>query len=508
MTQESTSQISVESSRTDHGSSLRALVRRGLAWSVLGNLLLRSTNVVMGIIVARILAPDQFGVFAVGLTVMSILMAITDLGLTVDLVRSDNFDERAPTVATVSTVSGAVFTAALCLAAGPLADAMKVPQADSVIRLLAFVLFISGVAVVPYSRLLRDFRQKEIFQSYLLAFVISTIGLFLFVKLGMGALALGVSRLLAHASSSGMWFFQTRTGLRFGFNRDIAVSALKFSLPVAGVSLLTVIMLSVDNIVIAAVCGEVSLGFYVLAFNIAGWPSTVIGNAISAISLAAFSRADGARLKDSVHNSVVLTWTAALAIGVALAMLARPLLEVVYGSRWLAADVALGVLGVFGATVVVCDLFTNLLFARNKSRPVLYVNLASLVLLVPALVIGADRQGIVGAATGRLAVGALFTFPVLLMALRVLHVGASAVGAVWPPLAAAVPSALLTHFVIERLASPYAQLACGSLAFGIVYAGLLFRWLRPSLALMREAGTNAAPSKPPANGSTTEETAL
>ncbi len=58
-------------------------------------------GLVVGIVLARLLAPEQFGVYAVALTVQSILITVADLGLSADLIRSDEPERIAPTVATL-----------------------------------------------------------------------------------------------------------------------------------------------------------------------------------------------------------------------------------------------------------------------------------------------------------------------------------------------------------------------------------------------------------------------
>ena len=61
--------------------SLGGRVRTGLAWSTANQLVLRLATLVLGIVLARLLVPADFGVFAIGLLVQSILVNLTDLGL-------------------------------------------------------------------------------------------------------------------------------------------------------------------------------------------------------------------------------------------------------------------------------------------------------------------------------------------------------------------------------------------------------------------------------------------
>ena len=68
---------------------LGGAVRRGLVWSSINSALLRLGSLLLGIVLARLLAPDEFGIYAIALTVQSVLITLADLGMSVDLVRSD-----------------------------------------------------------------------------------------------------------------------------------------------------------------------------------------------------------------------------------------------------------------------------------------------------------------------------------------------------------------------------------------------------------------------------------
>ncbi len=466
--------------------SLGSQVRKGLAWSVAGGIFLRSGNLLIGIVLARLIAPQVFGVFAVALTVMSVLMTLADLGLTADLVKTDDFERRAPTVSTLSLVTGAILTVVMVLFSGSIARSLGAPSATHVVQVLALNLLLSGLGVEPNAMLLRSFRQKTIFHTNFSAFIVSNVALIILVMMGWGPMALAVTRVLAHAMTTALQFILTRTTLRLGFDREIARSALRFGTPVAGVNLLAALMLGLDNIVIARVLGEVALGFYVLAFNISNWPTTVIGNAISNVSLPAFSRTSAGRLRNAFHNSVSLTWTGALFIGVALMSLADPLIRFVYGEKWLPSANVLGTLGLFGALKVVFDLTAQYLFSQGASRSVMWLNLGSIAILAPAMILGAQLHGIDGGAAARLLVGLVVTLPLVLFSLRAVPgSGRLLLRAMWPPLVAAVPAGLLGRLIATSPGTPVVALVAGGLAMTGTYYLFLRHRIIPQLAAVR-----------------------
>ena len=134
---------------TDPVQDLGRSVRKGLAWSFANTIILRLGSLIVGIVLARLLTPEVFGIYAVALAVQSILMTLADLGLSADLVRSRDPGRREPTVATLSLGSGVLLTALMAALASPLADAMGTPQAAPVIVVLSGTLILSSAGGCP-----------------------------------------------------------------------------------------------------------------------------------------------------------------------------------------------------------------------------------------------------------------------------------------------------------------------------------------------------------------------
>src|SRR6202140_2498404 len=117
--------------------SLSASVRRGALWVVASSLLLRSANVLLTAVVARILSPHDFGVFAVALTTYAIVSSIGELGVSSCLIRADlDIDSLAPTVATISVLSSVILAGAMAAFASPIATALGSAAAAGPIRVM------------------------------------------------------------------------------------------------------------------------------------------------------------------------------------------------------------------------------------------------------------------------------------------------------------------------------------------------------------------------------------
>lgn len=461
--------------------SLEAKVRSGFLWSVLSSTLLRLGTLVTGIVLARILDPETFGVVAIATTVQTVLMTLSELGLAADLVRHGNIARRGPSLATLSVLSSGALTALMCLTAPEVAEFLGSRDAAPVIQVLAFTLFLAGVGVVPFARLQRELRQKALFGIELVAFVVSTgvaVGLAL---AGQGAMAIALGRLAAMVAVVALEFVVTRTVPRFGWDRAVISSGLRFGFPLAGAGLLSLVLLSIDNVMVGRLGGVVMLGLYSLAFNIASWPSSVIGTAIRAVAMPAFARrsdSSGTADEEGVLLSSTLAWSFAVPVSTALAVLASPLVVLLYGQKWAGAAVALTWLAALGAVRIVTDVWVAYLTASGRSGLLFACQGVWLVVLLPTMWWSVQAFGLVGAGAAHVGVALLVALPAFLCALRRTGLRAGPVlRALLVPGAAAVPAALAGVLVVRLSDAPWLQLITGGLAIVGVYAALVGRWL-------------------------------
>ncbi len=486
-----------------HVSGLRAQVRSGLVWSVLNNVLLRVGTLAVGIVLARLLSPEDFGVYAVALTVQAVLMTVADLGLSADLVRSPDPRRRAPTVAALGLAAGTVMAVAMVLSAGPVARLVGTPEASRVIALLGLTLVLAGAGVVPLALLQREFRQRALFTVAAVDFVVSTTVTLTFVLGGAGVIALALGRIAGQATTLVLLHLIARHRPRYAVDGSVAVSVLAFGLPVGGANVLSWALLNLDNLVVARMSGAVLLGFYVLAFNISTWPMTAIGQVVRSVALPAFARASTAAGDRGLALGTGLTAALAIPAGVLLAVLATPLVAVVYGPRWLLAAPVLAALALFGTARVLFDLWVAFLLARGAARAVLLVQVLWFVTLLPAVVVGTRLGGIVGAGWAHVAVAAGVVLPAYAVAMRRAgaDLGALARHCVVPVLATA-PAAGAAAAVIALLGPAWLELLLGAAAAGGTYLLLVGRWLRRtvrSISLPQAPEPAAAPA-PEADG--------
>jgi hypothetical protein len=154
-----------------------------------------------------------------------------------------------------------------------------------------------------------------------------------------------------------------------------------------------------------------------------------------------------------------------------MAVLAKPLVLVMYGAQWTESAEVLSVLAVYGAISIVCVLFANMLASIGRARLLLVLQLVWIGTLLPAMALGVIRDGIMGASLAHVFVIALIVLPAYVAALRKatgVHVLAL-VRAVAPALLGAIAAGLAARAVTSQFGAPVVQLLAGAAAGGVTY---------------------------------------
>jgi lipopolysaccharide exporter len=452
-------------------------VRSGAIWSVGSTLLLRVSNIALTAITARLLSPRDFGVFAVALTAFTIISAVGELGVASCLIRADlNMNSLAPTMVTVALSTSVFLAGAMVIWAKPLATALGSSYAAGPIKVMALAVCLTGIIAVPHAQLARDFKQDKIFLANILSFFPSTAVLILLAKSGGGPMAFAWSRVVGQLVVGLVMFASLRRHFLPGMRREALSVLWRFGLPLAAANFANFILLNVDYALVGRVMGAVALGTYVLAFNVASWPSNLLGAMISSVAMPAFSRVkdDVVMLRAAIVDSLRGIALVVMPMCSMLLVVSRPLILTLYGAKWVAAADVLSVLAIYSAVSLVCSLFANILGSMGATRLLLLIQLIWLGTLVPAMVIGVHHGGIVGAAVAHIVIIVPLVLPLYLVAMK-RATGTQYrqfLGAVIPALVASVIAALcalIAESMIARVSGPQVQLLVGLLAGGVVY---------------------------------------
>lgn len=475
-----------------------------MAWSEGGAALMRLSQLLVGVIAARLLTEHDFGVYAVALVAYSVIVNVSDLGVSSALIREhDALDRLAPTAVSLSLVTALALAGVMFVAAPFLADAMGVPDGVTAIQVLALVVLLGGPGAVPAALLTRDFRQDVRFWADLANFFIGNAVMIPLALAGWGALALAWSRVVGQVCSVVILLAAAPRRYRPGFDPTVARELLTFGGPLVGSRMAGLALSSVDVVTLGRMQGAVPLGRYALASNVSSWPLGLLEPVLINVGLPLVSRLRRSQeqLRSFVELSVAATAGVFFLISATIAALAEPLVLALYTAKWADAIPILSVLALAGFVRVFLTPFADVLIACQATRAQMFVHLAWLVALIPATIVGVSLAGPLGAAYAQLGVVTLIVVPLTLAVVR--RVAGTplraALATAIHPLLSGSAAAVGAYGVSRLLPDPWLALLAGGLTSVAIYLLTTHRWLRDHLARARALASTVTIDAAPAD---------
>lgn len=407
-------------------------------------------------ILARLLAPADFGIVGFATVAVSYLSILKDLGLGAALIqRRQDLEEAADSVFTLNLLLGLVMSL-VTIAIAPLAAAyFREPLVTPVLRLLGLTFFLNALGAVHLVRLQREleFRRKlvpDLGQSFVKGAV--SIGCALG---GLGVWSLVIGQLAGVLTSVILAWRVFPWRPRLVVNGNLARTLLRYGMSVIGVDALAIITDNFDYLVVGRVLGSVALGVYTLAYRL---PELLMLNILWVMAAAIFpAYAAVQNQPETLRRGFLATVRFAemlsvpLALGLILA--ADPLVRVAFGEQWLAAIPVMRLLALFALVRSVGSNVGDIYKAVGRPDILVKLGLLNLVVLMPALWFG-SRYGLVGVALGHVLAGLFRTVARLFVATRFVKV-------TWVEILRELKPSVLGGIALTALALPTLYLTAG-----------------------------------------------
>jgi len=472
-------------------SDQRSSTARQTAWNYLIFALSKSSTLLMTVVVARMLDPTEFGLFALALLVVNLIDYVKDLGVAAALVQSRReWRVIASTGLTLSVVFGIFASGVLAATAGLAARALGHPDLVGLIRVLAIAVAISALSTIPAAWLRRSMNFSARLAPECTGALVKT-GLTIWLAAtGHGVWSLVYGQLAAAVVMTVLYWLVARTCPPLALDVVVGRELIRFGLPVTAVTLLAYAIYNVDYLSVGKRLGTTELGLYTLAYRIPELLVLSLCVVVSEVLFSALSRLQHDRESLTGHYMQALAVVVALTapIGVGLAVTAPPLVATLYGSRYDGSVPILSVLAIY-ATVYSASFHAGDVF-KAMGRPGVLTALSAgkLAVLVGPIWWAAGHSAtlVAWALLGTEVVHFVVRMAVLH---RMTDVRWSAIaGAVIRPAAAAVPMGGALLCVRQATAGFVAPLQLGLLiAVGVVIYVVLLRFTAPHLVAAASA---------------------
>lgn len=381
-------------------------IRGSVQWLFAGNLSGRALNFAFGVILARLLLPEDFGLLVTVQIFTGVAGLIAGGGMGQALIRSKEASQRDFNVVFTMQFSICILIYAFFFFTAPyFALWYDEPLYADLLRVTAINFLLRPLVNNYHIWLHRNMRFKvRSILGFISNFVTSVSSVWM-AWVGMGVWSLAFSGLI---DSFVFWILLARhTPLRLAFAFDIKSAnrlggtGAKF----ASLDIVDYLREQVNNFIVGRVASPAAVGLFNKADSLARLPFTTISSSVQQpiFRALAVEQDNSDRSKYLFLRTVTLLFLYTLPAYIMLSWLAESFISVIYGPKWVDAAAPMSIL----ACALVLSSFTNparaLLEAQNRLTRVLWVMIASLLLNGVACTIGM-RWGLAGAAWGVLIV--------------------------------------------------------------------------------------------------------
>lgn len=427
--------------------SLGDSIRHGAKWVFIGNTGSQVINFALGLILARLLMPAEFGMVATILIFTSLAGFVAGGGMGQAIVRAKNAGKRDfDLLFTLQMLIGLVIVAFFFAIAPAFGRWYDNPLYADLLRVAALSFLIRPFFNVPSNMLHRDMRFKAKTAVQLSNLVVYNAVALSLAWLGQGPWSLilaGLFSALAGALQFA-WYARWRPGWCFDFAR--AGELMRYGLLASSNNVVHYVRSQIPTFILSRSLGPAGVGLFNKAESLAARPHGFITGSVYEVLFRALAKEEDNldRSRYLFFRSLTLVAVYALPFYIGFLWLAEPLVVTLFGERWREAAAPLVILSLAAPLMMIENLSGAVLAARSWLNKELVAQTIMVAVAAAAIVAGLP-YGMNGVAAG-LAIALLY------MSVHMFWLAKRALEARWADLARAfAPATLLNAILLAAL---------------------------------------------------------
>jgi O-antigen/teichoic acid export membrane protein len=396
------SKVTGQKSNKEMTESLSTRVVKSGLWILALRMLNRGLGFIRTIILARLLAPEDFGLLGIALLSISTLETFSKTGFDSALIqKKENVKSYLDTAWTVSALRGIVLFSILLFSAPLIASFFNSREATLIIRVIALYTLFAGLRNIGILFFQKELEFNKHFSyefsatlvdlsvAITLAFILRNVW-----ALVWGGLAASLARLVL---SYVIQPYRPRIRIDkegfkelFGFGKWVLTSGILVFLVTQG-----------DDILVGKLLGVTALGLYQMAYTLSNLPATEVTHMISKVTFPAYSKfqEDRPRLKEAYLKVLKCTTFVSFPLAGGIFLFASDFIRIFLGNKWIPMVPAVQVLVLAGLVRSIAATTGPIFHATGKPRIDTIWQIVRLLVLSAFIYPLTLRWGILGTAT-------------------------------------------------------------------------------------------------------------
>lgn len=309
----------------------------GMKWASIERFSVMIMRFIMGIIVARILAPDDYGLVGMLSIFMSISTVIVDSGFGEALIQKQNRTEvDFSTVFLFNLVASLLCYSILFFSAPAIASFFKIPLLCSIARVEALCIILNGLVSVHIARLTIDLNFKALALRAILSTFLSGIVGIICAYNGMGVWALVTQELTMAATNLFFIWIYIKWRPSFSFSMTSIRGLGSYGSKLLGTGILNVVYNNLSTLIVGRFFNAKSVGDYNRGIQFASLPVDTITGILNKVLFPILVQLqdDDKRLVEVYRKYISVTSLFIFFGCVLMAAIAKPLILFLLTDKW------------------------------------------------------------------------------------------------------------------------------------------------------------------------------
>ncbi len=370
--------------------SLRSKATKGVFWGTIDKIFMTGGQLIIGIILARILTPHDFGLVGMLSIFIAVSQTFIDSGMGSGLIqKTDRSDIDFSTVFVFNFLISLLFYLILFFSAPLIATFYETPRLEGIVRILPLCIVIDSLTIVQQTKLKIAIDFKIIAKANVFSVFISGVCAIFLAYTGWGVWALVIQRLIRSIMTTILIWFLVKWRLSLAFSWKSFKNLFGFGSKLLLTGIYAQTFNNVYNIVIGKAYSAEQLGFYTRAKTFAELTSGTVSSILHQVTypILASLQNDKERMVSVYSRLIRMTSFFVLPTMTMLAFFSDPLIRLLLTDKWAPAIVLLQWMSFARIFYPISVINMNILNAVGRSDLFLKVDLSKSPIVILALII-------------------------------------------------------------------------------------------------------------------------
>lgn len=323
---------------SDKPGDLTSKTMGNFLWMFSGGGMSAVLKIVVLLVLARLLAPEEFGVVSAALTVVGLVEVMGTIGVAPSVVQIKNLTrDHVGTAMLTTLVLGTLMTGTIYIIADPIEQLYRMPGLAQYIEVFSVLFIIKGAGLVSEALMQRKLQFREIAIYNLVSYAIGYAAVAItMASLGYGAWALVFGQIAQQTLYTIFAVTTARERLTLGFSWSTFKSMLRFGFGITLMQIGGFTANNADYFIVGRLLGPEALGFYSRAYLLLRQGASLVGRLGNSVLFATLSsiQDDRKRLQRALNQALALVAMTQIPLTALLVVVGPEIVLSLMGPQW------------------------------------------------------------------------------------------------------------------------------------------------------------------------------